>query len=208
MDVLEVLTASAFHVGTSPVSVLELLAAVLALGMVACNLRVHPAGWPLAIVSSALYAGVFFRSQLYGEAVLQLMFIGLSAWGWWRWLRPLPASTLAHGITRLGPKQAVRCAVVTGVAWIALGLTLARTTDSDLPWADALATCASVLGQWLLARKFLENWIVWLGVNGFSVGLFALKGLWPTVALYAVLAVLSWTGWRHWSRQLQASARD
>lgn len=208
MDVLEVLSATAFHVGASAVTVLELLAAVLALGMVACNLRVHPAGWPLAIVSSALYTAVFVRSQLYGEAALQLMFIALSAWGWWRWLRPVPEGMGAKGISRLTRAAAVRCGVATGVAAVALGLLLARHTDSDVPYADALATCASVLGQWLLARKVLENWIVWWGVNVFSVGLFAFKGLWPTVVLYAVLALLSWVGWCHWNRQLRAASRD
>lgn len=206
MDVLGVLTATAFHVGSSPVTVLELLAAALALGMVACNLRVHPAGWPLAIVSSALYAWVFFRSQLYGEAALQLLFIALSAWGWWRWLLPVPEGVGARGISRLKRPTAVRCALVTTAGWIALSITLDRTTDSDVPAADALATSASVLGQWLLAHKYLENWGVWLLVNLFSVGLFAFKGLWPTVVLYAVLAVVSWIGWRHWRDQLQASS--
>ena len=75
---------------------------------------------------------------------------------------------------------------------------LSRNTDSDVPWLDALPTAASITGQWLLGRKIVDNWPVWLGVNLVSVALFAYKGLWLTVVLYALFAVLSAVGWRAW----------
>ena len=81
-----------------------------------------------------------------------------------------------------------------------------RATDSDVPFADALPTVASVTGQILLGRKYVENWIVWFGVNVFSIGLFAWKALWLTAALYAVFAVLSWVGWRAWRQKAAADA--
>jgi nicotinamide mononucleotide transporter len=67
-------------------------------------------------------------------------------------------------------------------------------------YADALPTVASVTGQWLLARKYVQTWPTWLVVNVYSVGLFAHKALWVTAALYAVFAVLSVAGWRAWRR--------
>jgi nicotinamide mononucleotide transporter len=86
------------------------------------------------------------------------------------------------------------------VAWPVTALFLARTTDSDVPWWDAFPTAASLLGQWLLGRKYVENWTAWLLVNAVSVALFAYKGLWLTVVLYAIFIVMSVAGLRAWRR--------
>ncbi len=79
-----------------------------------------------------------------------------------------------------------------------------RFTDTDVPWWDAFPTAASVLGQWLLGRKYVENWPVWIAVNLVAIGLFAYKGLWLTVVLYAIFVAMSLLGWRAW-RQLAAT---
>jgi nicotinamide mononucleotide transporter len=75
-----------------------------------------------------------------------------------------------------------------------------------VPYLDALPTAGSVAGQFLLGRKLIENWLVWLAVNLFSIGLFAVKGLWLTALLYALFALLSIAGWRAWRARLAASA--
>ena len=86
--------------------------------------------------------------------------------------------------------------------WPATGLFLANFTDTDVPWWDAFPTAASLVGQFLLARKYIENWAVWIVVNVVSVGLFAYKSLWLTAGLYAVFIVLSIVGWRTWRQRL------
>jgi nicotinamide mononucleotide transporter len=96
--------------------------------------------------------------------------------------------------------------MATLAAWPLLGMLLQRLTDSDVPYLDAAPTVASVTGQILLGRKFVENWPVWVGVNLVSLGLFASKGLWLTVLLYALFALLALAGWRAWQR-LAATSR-
>jgi nicotinamide mononucleotide transporter len=88
------------------------------------------------------------------------------------------------------------------VAWPMTGLLLARATDTDVPFLDAFPTVGSVIGQVLLGRKFIENWLVWLIVNVASVGVFVYKGLWLTALLYVVFAVLAVAGWMRWKRAL------
>lgn len=192
------LLAAAFVLGGSPVTWLEALAFVLSIAMVLANMRVNPIGWPLAIASSLLYALLFADSKLYGEAALQLFFVVVALWGWWQWLRGRGTDGEALRVHRLSSRARAWTALSTLAAWPLLATLLARTTDSPVPWADALPTVASVTGQILLGRKLLENWAVWLAVNVFSVGLFAARGLWLTVVLYAVFAVLSVAGWRAW----------
>jgi nicotinamide mononucleotide transporter len=198
------LLAPAFTLWGSPVTALEVAAFVLAVWMVLCNLRVNPLAWPLAIASSLLYSWLFGASRLYGEASLQLLFVVVSCWGWWQWQRGTDAAGRPLVVRAMSRREWLLAGALTAVAWPLLALLLARQTDSDVPWLDALATVGSVTGQALLGRKRVENWLVWLAVNVFSVGLFALKGLWLTVALYAVFAVLSLLGWRAW-RQLAAT---
>lgn len=181
-----------------PVSGLEVWAFVLSLGMVWLNVRVNPWGWPLSIMSSLLYGLLFARSQLYGEASLQLVFVAFSVWGWWQWLNGRDQFNQALSVQCLGRQGLVRGVAMVLLAWPALGLLLDHATDSDVPYMDALPTAASLLGQWLLGRKYLENWPTWLVVNVFSVVLFAYKGLWLTAILYGLFAVLSLVGWRQW----------
>ena len=201
LELLSPLLAPAFVLWASPVSVLELLAFGTSLAMVIGNLRVKVWAWPLAIVASACYALLFASSHLYGQAGLQLLFIAVAAWGWWQWLR----GTDAHGsrlrITRMTNHQRWLAGLATLAAWPVLAVLLARGTDSALPVADALPTVASVTGQILLARKKLDNWVVWLMVNVFSVGLFAWQALWLTALLYGIFAVLSWVGLNAWRTQ-------
>ena len=192
----------------SPVTTAELLACALSIAMVLCNLVVNPTGWPLAILSSALYLLLFAHSRLYGEAALQLFFIVVAGWGWWQWLRGTGADGAPLHVHRLETRARWRAAIATLAAWPLLGLLLARVTDTDVPFLDALPTVGSVTGQFLLGRKLLENWPVWLAVNLWSIGLFAYKGLWLTVALYAVFALLSVAGWRAWLALQVASGRD
>jgi nicotinamide mononucleotide transporter len=194
------LLATAFTLWGSPTSWLEVAGFVLAVWMVACNMRVNPLGWPLAIASSLLYALLFAHSRLYGEAALQLFFVVVAGWGWRQWLRGRGGDGSALKVHRLNRRRQALITCATLAAWPLLAHGLARFTDSDVPYLDALPTVASVTGQFLLGRKLIENWAVWLAVNLVSVALFGFKGLWLTALLYATFAVLSVLGWRAWSR--------
>jgi len=196
----------AFTWGGSAFTWLELVATVLAVWMVVCNLRVKPLGWPLAMASSALYGLLFVHSKLYGEAALQLVFIVLGGWGWWQWLRGTGGDGGKLQVRQLSPRQRWATLAATLAAWPLLGLLLARLTDSDVPYLDALPTVGSLAGQYLLARKWVDNWPAWVGVNVFSVGLFATKGLWLTTALYLLFALMALAGWRAWARLLPGQA--
>lgn len=181
---------------------LELVAFALAVAMVVCNIRVNVLGWPLAIASSLLYFLLFWRSRLYGEASLQVFFAAVAGWGWWQWRRGTDDSGQALQVRTLG--VAGRCIAVglLALAWPAVALFLKHFTDTDVPWWDAFPTSASLLGQWLLGRKYVENWPTWIVVNVVGTALFAYKGLWLTALLYAVLAAMACVGWAAWRRLL------
>ena len=197
------LLGTAFNAWGSPVTWLEIMAFALAVWMVLANFRVNPLGWPLAIVSSLLYALLFADSKLYGEASLQFVFVALAGWGWWQWLHGRGDDGSALRVRSMPARLRLLALAATLAAWPLLGLMLRHLTDSDVPFLDALPTVASVTGQVLLGRKLVENWPVWVAVNIVSVGLFAYKGLWLTVMLYGLFTLMALAGWRAW-RQLEA----
>lgn len=199
--------APAFTLWGSPVTWIEVLAFALSVWMVVCNIRVQPLGWPLAILSSALYALLFVKDRLYGEASLQLLFIVVAVWGWWQWLRGRGEDGQALRVHRLSARQRLWTLAATTAAWPLLGLMLHRFTDSDVPYLDALPTVGSIAGQFLLGRKLTENWPVWVAVNLVSIALFSVKGLWLTVILYALFTGLAVVGWRKWLQQQQGDLR-
>jgi len=200
------LMAVAFELWGSPTTWLEIVACTLAVWMVVCNMRVDPLGWPLAMASSLLYALLFAQSRLYGEAGLQIFFVVVAAWGWWQWLRGRGHDGMALTVHRLTAARRVQAIALTLAAWPLLGWALARFTNSDVPYLDSLPTVGSIAGQFLLGRKLIETWPVWMAVNAVSVALFAVKGLWLTVGVYIVFGVLAVAGWRAW-RALEGQVR-
>ncbi len=185
----------------------ELAGFVLSLAMVYCNIKEIHWGWPLAILSSVLYGLVFWNSQLYGEASLQVMFILTALWGWHQWrkgtlsVNPDVQTVSPLKISQLNSIELKQAAAVTLLAWPVMAYFLNRYTDSDVAIWDALVTTLSLLGQYLLAKKKIENWWVWLVVNIITVGLMLVKSLWLTALLYVLFAILSYIGLKAWRTQ-------
>ena len=198
----DVLFVAAFTAWGGTTTWLEIVGFVLAVLMVVGNIREKLWAWPLAIVSSMLYFALFWRNRLYGDAALQLFFVVLASWGWLQWWRGCRADGSRLHIATLMPFEAIKTIAYSVVLWVITGLFLHQFTDTDVPWWDAFPTAVSLVAQFLLARKYLENWLAWTVVNAVSTGLFAYKGLWLTVILYALFVAMSVAGWRTWRRRL------
>ena len=200
----DLLFSTAFTLWGLDTSWLELIAVLLAFAMIVCNIIELHWGWPLAAISSVLYFFLFWSQRLYGEALLQVLFIVLAMWGWSVWLRGVEGAPLP--ITRMPSHQRLKFAVSGSALWLTTGSVLLNFTDTDVPWWDAFPTAFSLVGQYLLAHKRLENWAVWIVVNIVAAGLFAWKGLWLTTLLYLAFIALSAVGWRKWAKHAQVEA--
>ncbi len=198
--------AEAFTLWGAPTTWLEVAGFVLSLAMVGCNIREIHWGWPLAIVSSLLYFALFWRSKLYGDGSLQIFFAVVALWGWAQWLRgtrnPADSTKAELPVVRLSRHGWWLVLAASALLWPVTGYFLKAYTDTDVPWWDAFPTALSIVGQVLLGRKYIENWLLWIAVNIVSVALFAYKGLWLTVLLYTLFIALSVIGWRAWQRKL------
>jgi len=185
------------------VNLLELLAVLFGIVSVWLSTREHIASWPTAIVNVSLYFVVFREARLYADMGLQVFYFGLSWYGWYQWKfggtgrTELPVSrTTARVAATLVP---------IGLAGAgALGLILSRTTDASLPWVDSAVSVTSLLAQWMMTRKLLETWLVWIAVDVVYVGMFLYKELFLTAGLYAAFLLLAVKGYLDWRRSYAA----
>jgi nicotinamide mononucleotide transporter len=204
---IDFLNAPVFHLFGLPASWAELIGALLGVAMVVCNIRQIHWGWPLAFLSSVMYGFVFLEAKLFAECGLQVFFALTALWGWWQWLR----STTDNGQT-LQPQILERSVTLNSIAFCAvfmpaIALFLSKYTTSDVPWWDAVPTVLSLVATFWLGKKYIANWPLWILVNIISIALFAHKGLWLTVGLYALFAIMAAIGWQAWRTQPQATGQ-
>lgn len=189
-------------------SPLEITAAVFGAVAVYLAARENIWSWPTAIVNVSLYTIVFFQSRLYADMGLQVVYLVLSIYGWFNWLHGGAQRSTLH-VTRASPRLLLALVAFVAIASYALGATLAARTNAALPYLDSALTVTSLIGQWLMTRKILENWLLWIAVDIVYVPMFLSRGLAATAVLYAVflvLAVLGFVEWRRsYSRQLTAN---
>ncbi len=185
-------------------SVLELIAAIIGAGSVYLSARQNIWSWPTAIVNVALYAVVFYRVQLYAEMGLQVIFGVLSVYGWYQWLHGGENRTELR-VTRTGRPLGAVLAGIALTGGLTLGLLLQAMTNASLPILDSFLASTSLVAQWMMTRKKVENWLVWIFVDVLYVGMFHSKGLYITAVLYAVFLVLAIRGYLDWRRSMVAT---
>jgi len=184
---------------------LEAVAVVFGVISVGLSVRENIWSWPTAIVNVGLYIAVFYQTRLYADMGLQGIYVALSLYGWYQWLYGGEnRSTLT--VSRLSWPRGLGLATLGIVVAVTLGTVLARTTDAALPYLDSTTTATSLIAQWLMTRKVLESWAVWVAVDVVYIGMFCFKSLYLTAALYAVFLVLSALGLRRW-RKVWAAAQ-
>lgn len=153
------------------------------------------------MVNVGLYAFVFFGARLYADAFLQVVYFVLSAYGWWAWLHG-GAGGSALPVAR-APRRLLAALLGGGVVVAVLvGTGLHRMTDAALPYLDAGTMTFSLIAQFLMTRKWIENWVLWIAVDVVYVHMYVVKDLYATALLYAVFLVLAASGLVQWSRSI------
>lgn len=187
---------------------LEVLAA--GLGLVNAWLLVRRSVWnyPFGIAAVILYGWIFFHAKLYSDVLLQVFYVVVQVYGWSHW----NASRLAFGevvVLRLTWAARVGWILAIAAATAGWGWIMHAYTDAAAPWLDAGVAMTAVIAQWLLMRRRIETWYLWIAVNVMSIVLYASRELYVTAALYCVLlgfAAWSLMAWRAAERARQGHA--
>ena len=181
---------------------LEIFGVITGLIYIGLEIGQRPAMWIIGFVSTTVYVFVFMSSRLYAEMCLNLYYSFISIYGYWKWKTNSQEteSTEGSNYPTLALKTAVILIGVTIVLFAILTFILKQFTDSEIPMQDSIITSLSMVGTWMLAKKHIEHWYVWIFVNGFSVYVFCWKGLYPTAVLFLIYCLLSWYGFWEWKK--------
>jgi nicotinamide mononucleotide transporter len=188
-------------------SCLEAVAVVFGIVSVYLSTRENIWSWPTALVNVALFFALFLRSGLYSDTGLQVVYFALSLYGWYEWLYG-GAGRTALPVSTTSGRTWTTLAAIGVVVWAALGAITSRLPGTALPYMDAATTTISLIAQWMMTRKLLENWLLWIGVDVVYVGMFIYKGLYLTAFNYGIYLVLAVLGFVAWRRSLAASRAD
>ncbi len=163
--------------------------------------------WPLGLVAVTLYGIFFYQHKLYADMGLQAVYFAFNVYGWYEWLYG------GEGHTRLKvskvPRRVLVFLIVLGAVFAyGLGSFLAEHTDAAVPLLDSTLTSYSLVAQFLMTRKWIENWHVWITVDVAYVYLFISRKLYLTAGLYAVFIVLATMGLLEWKRSHDADRAE
>jgi nicotinamide mononucleotide transporter len=186
-----------------PENLAEIAAVILGLISVYLTTRQNVWCYPLGIVSVFIYIFIFFDVKLYADMGLQVFFIVLQAYGWYEWLY----GGTGHSELQVSwaDKRTYWFSALFTIAGTALlGSALHRLTDASLPYVDSFLAVLSMAAQWMMAKKYIENWVLWGAVNIGSIAMYGMKGLYFTMFLYAVYFFLALLGYAEWKRSMQA----
>lgn len=164
--------------------------------------------WVTSIIMPAIYLYVYYSAGLYADFGINVYYLVIALYGWMAWRYGFSFTGKRGGdeplpISRTPLRRWVQLALLFIAAWVFIAWLLVTYTDSTVPYTDAFTTSLSIVGMYMLARKYLEQWWVWIVVDAVSSGLYIYKGLYFTAALYAVYAIIAIFGYRNWYRIMQ-----
>jgi nicotinamide mononucleotide transporter len=160
--------------------------------------------WVIGAIMPMVHGLLYLRSGIYADAAMQLYYVLAAIYGIAVWLRkPNAKSKDKHeGNIRHTPQLwIVSLVAVYAVLHVVLYFLLSEFTDSTIPFFDSMSTALCIVAMWMLSRKLVEQWLVWLVVDMISVGLYFYKGIPGTALLYTLYCILAVAGYLRWRKQ-------
>ncbi len=160
--------------------------------------------WIVGLIMPLVHGALYYQAGLYADCSMQGYYILAGLYGWIVWHNAPRHKTAAVQISRTPRRITPALLAVGACAFVVLYQLLNRYTDSTVPAWDALTTALSIVAMWMLSRKYVEQWLVWLVVDLITVGLYFYKGLPYTAGLYTLYSALAIAGYLRWRKQLTA----
>lgn len=182
---------------------IEVLGAFLGILYIVFSIKQNVLTWPTGLATSILYVIVFFQSKFYADMGLQVYYVVISIYGWYYWLKGSEkGSNKGVTVKRTSFRLWIKLAVITFIFYAGLLFILINFTDSDVPYMDSMTTALSIVATWMLARKYIEHWLIWIFVDLFSSGLYVYKNLWATAVLFIIYTVMAAIGYYQWKKDI------
>jgi nicotinamide mononucleotide transporter len=184
-------------------NIIEIIGTIAGLIFLYLEIKQNKWLWPVGLITSVMYIYVFFVAKLYADMSLQFYYVFISIYGWIVWSKGGSQKELP--VTRLSKELFLILFGASMLIYAVISYILVAYTDGSIPYWDAFTTALSIVATWMLARKILEQWLVWVIVNAVSLGLYIYKGLYPTSVLFFFYTVLALVGYVQWKKDMLLS---
>lgn len=183
----------------------ELLATIFSLIYVFFSVKEKRISWFFGFLCSALYIVVFFQSKFYADMSLQFYYLAVSVFGWitWKNIKNENIAQTLH-ISTLNKSQFFQYFISSVAIYVVYYLILKFLTDSTIPIMDSIVGALSVVATWMLAKKKIENWLLWIVADVLALGLFIYKELYPTAVLFVIYTIMAVVGYFEWRKSLRS----
>ena len=189
-----------------------MLTTVLGLAYILLEYRASVWLWAVGFVMQTLGIVLYYQKGLYADCGMEFYYLIMTVYGWWNWVRKARLGGKSGevslegeqcGITHFPLRLALVWTGITLAVWLALYLFLAYCTNSTVPVADAFTTALSFVGIWALARKYVEQWLIWIVVDVVTCVLYFYKDIPFKASLYALYVVIAIMGYFKWLRMMR-----
>lgn len=159
--------------------------------------------WIAGIIMPAVYIFVYYKAGLYADFGINIYYLLAAVYGWffWMWGGDKPKNL---PIVHTPRRWYLPLLLVFITAFIGIARILIDYTDSNVPWLDSFTTALSIVGMWMLARKYIEQWFAWIAVDVVCCGLYIYKDLYFTSALYGLYSIIAIFGYLKWKKLMNA----
>ena len=195
---------------------LDIVTTVLGLAYILLEYRASVWMWAVGFAMQALGIVLYYQKGLYADCGMEFYYLAMTMYGWWRWTHPNPPlkgggeaspfkGEVGRGsVSHIPLRQALLCTGVALALWTIIYWLLVTYTNSNVPLADSFTTALSIVGIWALARKYLEQWFVWIVVDVVTSALYFYKDIPFKASLYALYVVIAIFGYRKWKRMMES----
>ncbi len=177
----------------------ETCAVLFSIGFIIFNARTNILSWPLGIIASILYIIVFFRSGIYGDMILQVFYIGMGFYGWITWINDKKTDDHFH-VNQIQAQKLIYIISIGLLLSPLFGFVLDKYTDSNIPYWDAFTTVFSFIATWMMAKKYIQNWHVWVLIDSMCIAIYLYKELFMTAFLFLIYTLMAIYGLIHWRK--------
>jgi nicotinamide mononucleotide transporter len=189
------------------ISVIEAIAVLLALAYLVLAAYQNSWCWFAAAISSILYIKICFDAKLFIETGLQFFYLIMAMVGYFQWKKNNPSVQEESQIINLSLKQWVFGILICSIISFVMAFWFQQNTDAKLPWLDAPVTVFSVWATWLVIKKVLQNWLLWIVIDSVAIYIYMQRSLKITALLYALYTLLAVIGYFKWKKAQQISLK-
>ena len=184
---------------------LDIVTTILGLAYILLEYRASAWMWLVGFLMQSLGIVLYYQKGLYADCCMEFYYLGVTIYGWWRWVKPKANSQKPIAISRFPKKLIIPWLTIIAVVWAIIYWLLVTFTNSNVPLADSFTTALSIIGIWALAHKFLEQWFIWLAVDVVTCVLYFYKDIPFKASLYALYVVIAVFGYFKWRKMMKSA---